>query len=74
MPRRFDHLVGGEGPATVTLVARHRIEARIDRRANPNGTARIMAGAALRDWFQELHSRGDTVPVRFEGPRHLVIG
>ena len=72
--RRFDHLVGREGSVTLVLHGNRPIEGTISRTANLNGTARIMGGADLRDWFQRTYSEGDTVEVRFETPRRLILG
>ena len=74
IPLEFDHLVGDEGTLTLELRGNQPIEGRVNRRANPNGTARIMGGADLRDWFQRVYSEGAAVPVKFVGPRRLVIG
>ncbi len=72
--REFDHLVGDEGSVTLTLLDGCQIEARIDRSANQNGTARIIGGAVLRDWFQRMYSQGNIVPVRFDTMQQLSLG
>ena len=73
--RAFDHLVrSDDGPITLQLRDDGSIEGRVDRRANNNGTARVMGGARLRDWFQRNYAVGATVPVRFATPSRLVIG
>ena len=74
VPRTFDHLVGGEGSVTLVLRGNRPIEGTINRTANLNGTARIMGGADLRDWFRRTYSEGETVEVRFESPRRLILG
>ncbi len=74
VPRQFDHCVGDEGPVTLVLCGNGRIAGYINRSANLNGTSRVMGRAALRDWFQSNYSVGDTVPVRFETPRRLILG
>ena len=74
IPREFDHLAGGEGLVTLVLRGHGRIQGRINRRANLNGTARIMGRAELCNWFQRNYSEGDTVPVRFDAPRRLNLG
>ncbi len=69
IPREFDHLVEG---SIVTLVfGQNSIQATVNRIANRNGTARIMGGAPLRDWFQSNYSEEDAVPVSFEAPTRL---
>ena len=39
------------------------IEGKINRQANPNGTARIFGGIELRDWFQDNFKLLDIVTV-----------
>ena len=39
------------------------IEAKVDRRVNNNGTARVMGGVLLREWFQANFRPMDTVAV-----------
>ena len=72
--RKFAHHVGDEGPVTLVLSGSGQIAGQIDRKANQNGTPRIMGRAALRNWFQKNYARGDRVPVRFETPRRLILG
>ena len=72
--RRFDDLVGGEGSVTLVLRDDRPIEGKVNRTDNLNGTARIIGGVVLRDWFQRTYSKGDTVEVRFETPRRLILG
>lgn len=50
----FDRYVRGtEGPIPLKLGRTGEIiEATINRRANENGTPRILGGTKLRDWFQ----------------------
>ena len=74
VPREFDHFVGDEGPVTLMLCGDGRVSSYINRSANLNGTARVMGRVALRDWFQSTYSEGDTIPVRFETPRRLILG
>ena len=74
IPREFDHMVGDEGPMTLTILGGGQIGADVNRSANGNGTARIMGRTALRDWFQRTYSEGDTVPIRFDTPRRLYLG
>ena len=51
-----------EGPIEVHL-GEHSFEAKVNRTANRNGTARIMGGVPLRDWFQSEFSIRETVQV-----------
>jgi ribonuclease VapC len=44
------------------------LSGRINRKANANGTPRIMAGTSLRSWFQSRFKRGDTVRVEIIAP------
>jgi hypothetical protein len=55
-----------EGPILLLLVAgdtEQRVEARVNRTAQNNGTARIMGGVELRRWFQDHYKVGDRVDV-----------
>ena len=76
VPRDFDRYVrSDDGPVTLTLSSQfHEIGAWANRRANRNGTARIMGGARLRLWFQGRYREMDTVPVRFDSLDRLVLG
>ena len=75
VPRRFDDLVReDDGPVTLTLRGNGRIEGYLNRRANRNGTARVMGRTALRDWFQANYSLGANIPVRFDAPCRLTLG
>ena len=74
VPRRFDRLVGDEGSVTLKLRGHGPIDGYVNRRANGNGTARVLGRVALRDWFQENYPQGATVPVLFETPRRLTLG
>ena len=44
------------------------VEGRIDRKANINGTARIMGGSGVRDWFQAHFSVMDQADVELGFP------
>ena len=73
--RDFDHFVrSDDGPVSLQLGDGWSIEGRVNRRAQGNGTARVMGGTRLRDWFQQTYTRGDTVPVTFVTPSMLTIG
>jgi len=71
----FDRYVGSTGP--VELVLRKsgvRFAGKINRRANPNGTPRIMGGAQLRDWFQSNYHVGDVIDVDLGSTNSIGIG
>ena len=76
----FDKFVRpDEGPVTLSLDGYGGIDAKVNRSANPNGTARVMGGNSLRkkslgDWFRRMYSEGDTVPVRFDTPYRMTLG
>ena len=62
------------GPITIELGGSHRrIEGRVDRNANQNGTPRIFGGAELRNWLQSTFSEGDQVEVQVRRPDLLRI-
>jgi curved DNA-binding protein CbpA len=71
----FDKFVRpDEGPVTLALDGYGEINAKVNRSANLNGTARVMGGKSLRDWFRRMHSEGDTVPVRIDTPYWMTLG
>ena len=73
--RDFDHLVrSDDGPISLQLGDGWSMEGNVNRRAQRNGTARVMGGACLRDWFQQNYTKGDRVPVTFVTPSLLIIG
>ena len=76
VPRNFHRYVRlDDGPVTLALGSQfHEIDAWANRRANRNGTTRIMGGARLRLWFQGRYREMDTVPVRFDRFDRFVLG
>ncbi len=73
--RSFDNLVrSGNGPITLQLAGGESILGHVNRRANRNGTARVMGRVPLRDWFHQNYAVGDAVPIAFEGPNLLSVG
>lgn len=56
--------LGGQGP---------EILGTINRKANINGTARIMGHATLRDWFQNNFEPLDTVSVDLSSQEVIVL-
>ncbi len=60
----FDRYVReDEGQVKLNLGDGRLIDGHVNRSANQNGTARIMGGKELRDWFQDNFSVMDTVEV-----------
>ncbi len=70
VPAEADAQVGAaEGPITLVLEGVEQpIPARLDRKANPNGTARIFGGVKLRGWFRSRFNLMDVVRVEIEAP------
>jgi hypothetical protein len=69
----FDRFVGPEGPVILRLgLNGPEIQARIDRRANTNGTPRIYGRARLTDWFQKHFKCDDTIAVDLTS-RELIV-
>lgn len=66
----FDRYVSTqERPITLILNGEENpIEGRITRKANPNGTARILGGVKLRDWFKANFRVKDLVEVDLSSP------
>lgn len=71
----FDRFVRRtEGAVPILLgTERLRIEGRVDRTANRNGTARVIGGGALRDWFRNRCREGQTVYVNLASPAGMSI-
>lgn len=62
------------GPITIELGGSHRrIEGRVNRNVNQNGTPRVFGGAGLRNWLQNKFSMGDRVEVHVLAPDVLRI-
>ena len=73
--REFDHLIrSDDGPVTIQLRGGREIKGYVNRRAQPNGTARVVGYVCLRDWFQQKYHVGDTVPIAFHTPFRLTVG
>lgn len=47
------------------------VRGRIDRKAQQNGTPRIMGGMVLRDWFRSNFKQGDAVQVTIESATRI---
>lgn len=64
-----------DGPITILIGDDGlRIEAQVNRRANGNGTPRIMGGTPLRDWFQRNRREFDVIEINLSGPDLMIIG
>ena len=50
-----------------------KIEGRITRKANQNGTPRIYGRSELRDWFQDNYKKGEKVQVVILDPKRVWI-
>ena len=71
----FDRFVrSSEGPIKLLLGKSGEIVGHINRRANLNGTARIMGGSALRDWFQRNYRPLDIVDVDLSAVDKVRLG
>ena len=63
-----------DGPVRLRLgLHGPEIEAKINRSANQNGTARILGGPALRDWFQKNCEPMDIVKVDLSSKDVIVL-
>jgi hypothetical protein len=71
----YDDLVRAtEGTVELLLEPEGRvIEAHVNRSAQRNGTARIMGGVALRDWFRAHCAPGDAVHVDLSSKSQIKI-
>ncbi len=75
VPVDFDRFVRlQEGPVILRLgLGGSEIEGKINRRANQNGTPRIMGGTKLRDWFQQNYEPLETVLIDLSSPEIIVL-
>ena len=63
-----------DGEVSLMLGTQARsINARVNRKANLNGTPRIFGGKALSDWFQNNFDQLDTVKVVVLSPTELQL-
>ncbi len=63
-----------EGPLELVLGdSDERIAGRLDRKANPNRTARVFGGAKLRNWFKRNFQLGEQVEVEIVEPDLLRV-
>ena len=71
----FDRFVWSqEGPVILRLgLGGPEIEGTINRRANRNGTPRIMGGTKLRDWLQKNYEPLAKVPVDLSTSEIIVL-
>jgi len=71
----FDRFVRPqEGPVVLRLGLRGpEIQGVINRRANRNGTPRIIGGAKLRDWFQNNFESMGIVTVDLSSQKTIVL-
>lgn len=62
----FDRYLGEDGQEVTLLMGDGaRIAGRVNRSANLNGTARVMGGFRLRDWFHAKCREQDRLLVEF---------
>lgn len=57
----------------IELSPGRKSEARVDRNANRNGTARVMDNAELQKWFLRNHRQGNIVMIELVTSTHLRI-
>ena len=50
---------------------REGIHGYINRRANKNGSPRVMGGVSLRNWFQKTFAKDETLKVTIVSPTSL---
>ncbi|MFN2546088.1 MAG: hypothetical protein ABR567_01515 [Myxococcales bacterium] len=71
----FDKYVRqSEGPVALVLLfdgREQRVDAKVNRSANQNGTARIMGGTRLRDWFLDHFDVGAKIAVDLSSQREI---
>jgi hypothetical protein len=63
-----------DGPVRLQLGKQGRvIEAKVNRGVNNNGTARILGGVPLREWFQSNFQPMDIVSVELSSEQLIVM-
>lgn len=63
-----------DGPVRIQLGRDgNEIDGRIDRQVNNNGTARVLGGARLRNWFQKNFEPMDVVAVDLTSEDVIVL-
>ena len=62
------------GPITILLGdSKARIEGRVDRTANVNGTPRVFGGVELQHWIQRHYDLKDVIDVYIQSPDEIWI-
>lgn len=62
------------GPIAILLGdSKARIEGRVDRTANVNGTPRVFGGVELQNWFQRSYDLKDVIDVCIMSPDEIWI-
>lgn len=68
------HITYEEGSIDILVgEEKRKIEGRVTRNANQNGTPRIYGRSELRNWFQENFKKGETVEVVIISPDEVWI-
>lgn len=73
VPTAYERYVGAHGAVLqiqLEGVARN-VQARVNRKANANGTPRIMVGTALKSWFHARFKQGEVLRVEIESPSRM---
>ena len=75
VPRTHTHRFAADGHLVeIRLLGSDApLQAKVNRRANLNGTPRIMGGARLRDWFQKTIQIGGSIRVRVQSKDRIDI-
>jgi len=73
VPVCYDDYVGKSGSVELTFGQGVSVTGKINRNANTNGTAQILGGPRLCQWFQENYMQGDHVVVRFRSTSHISL-
>jgi len=68
------NLLGAHKDKIIIYIGESAINGYIDRKANLNGTPRIMSGAKLRDAFKKTYKEGDTMSGEIISPFELKLG
>jgi len=70
---KAQHLLGEDGETIELFLGAESqpMLGTINRRANTNGTPRVMGGTGLRDWFNAAASVSDTIEVEVFSPNSI---
>ncbi len=76
VPADVSHHIGTHGGALTLILGRthpDRVETKIDRKANPNGTPRLSGGQKVARWFQKHFKLGDALHATIVSRNEIIL-